>query len=72
MRQQRWLEFLAPYDLDILYTHGKGNRGADALIRTQQAVVSMMMSEWNYFSIKFIGRFGILRFIELYLIPFKD
>ena len=47
MRQQRWLEFLAPYELDILYTPGKGNRVADALSRKQQAVVSMMISEWN-------------------------
>ena len=47
LRQQRWLEFLAPYDLDILYTPGKGNRVADALSRKQQSVVSMMISEWN-------------------------
>ena len=47
LRQQRWLEFLASYDLDILYTPGRGNRVADALSRKQQAVVSMMISEWN-------------------------
>ena len=47
MHQQRWLEFLASYDLDILYTLGKGNRVADALSRKQQAVVSMMISEWH-------------------------
>ena len=47
LRQQRWLEFLASYDLDILYTPGKGNRVADALSHKQQAVVSMMISEWN-------------------------
>lgn len=47
LRQQRWLEFLASYDLDILYTPGKENRVADALSRKQQAVVSMMISEWN-------------------------
>ena len=47
LRQQRWLEFLAPYDLDILYIPGKGNRVADALSRKQRAVVSMMISEWN-------------------------
>ena len=39
LRQQRWLEFLAAYDLDILYTPGKGNRVADALSRKHQAVV---------------------------------
>lgn len=47
LRQQRWLEFLASYDLDILYTPGKGNRVADALSQKLQAVVSMMISEWN-------------------------
>lgn len=47
MRQQRWLKFLAAYDLDILYTPGKGNRVADALSCKQQAVVSMTISEWN-------------------------
>ena len=39
LRRQRWLEFLATYDLDILYTPGKGNRVADALSRKHQAVV---------------------------------
>ena len=33
MRQQRWVEFLASYDLDILYTMGKANVVADALSR---------------------------------------
>ena len=33
MRQQRWVEFLASYDLDILYTPGKANVVADALNR---------------------------------------
>ena len=47
LRHQRWLEFRASYDLDILYTLGKGNRIADALSRKQQAVVFMMISEWN-------------------------
>lgn len=47
LRQQRWLEFLAAYDLDILYTPGKGNRVVDALSRKHQAVVSMMISEWK-------------------------
>ena len=47
LRQQRWFEFLAAYDLDILYTSGKGNRDTDALSRKQQAIVSMMISERN-------------------------
>ena len=47
MRQQRWLEFLASYDLDIQYTPGKGNRVADALSRKHSAVVSMMIAEWD-------------------------
>ena len=51
LRRQRWLEFLATYDLDILYTPGKGNRVADALSRKHQAVVSMMISEWKDLSI---------------------
>ena len=47
LRQQRWLEFLASYELDINYTPGKRNCVADALSRKQQAVVSLMISEWN-------------------------
>ena len=47
LQQQCWLEFLASYDVDILYTPGKENCVADALSRKQQAVVSMMISEWN-------------------------
>ena len=43
----RHLEFLAAYDINILYTLGKGNRVADALSRKLQTVVSMMISEWN-------------------------
>lgn len=41
MKQQRWLEFLASYDLDILYTQGKANVVADALSR-KFAVISCL------------------------------
>ena len=33
LRQQRWLEFLAAYDFEIIYTPGKANVVADALSR---------------------------------------
>ena len=52
----------------ILWSWYSGNRVANALCRRQQVVDSLMLSEWNYLFIKFIGRFDILRFIELYLI----
>ena len=33
MRQQRWLELVKDYDIEILYHHGKANIMADALSR---------------------------------------
>ena len=36
MRQHRWVEFLAAYDLDILYTPGKANKVTDALVDIKQ------------------------------------
>ena len=55
-----------------MYTPGRENRVANALSRKQQVVVSLMMSEWNDLFTKFIGRFDVHRFIELYLISFLD
>lgn len=44
MRQQRWLEFLASYDLDIQYTHGKENVVADALSRKHAVIVYLVIT----------------------------
>ena len=38
LRQQRWLEFLAAYDFEIIYTPGKANVVADALSYLLSAV----------------------------------
>src|SRR5574338_465797 len=47
MRQHRWVEFLAAYDLDILYTPGKANKVADALSRQHAKVAMLMMEEFK-------------------------
>src|SRR5574338_502890 len=47
MRQHRWVEFLAAYDLDILYTPGKANKVADALSRQHAKVAMLMMEEFR-------------------------
>ena len=47
MRQARWMEFLAAYDLDILYTPGKANRVADALSRHHVELARLMISEFK-------------------------
>ena len=44
LRQQRWLEFLAAYDLDILYTSGKANVVADALSRKTAIVAHLIIT----------------------------
>ena len=47
MRQHRWVEFLAAYDLDIVYTPGKANKVADALSRQQVRLATLMMEEFR-------------------------
>ena len=44
LRQQRWLEFLASYDLDILYTPGKANVIADALSRKTAIIANLIIT----------------------------
>ena len=50
MRQHRWVEFLAAYDLDMLYTPGKANKVADALSRQHSKVATLMMEEFKTLS----------------------
>ncbi|MBO1765193.1 Ty3/Gypsy family RNase HI domain-containing protein, partial [Escherichia coli] len=51
MRQHRWVEFLAAYDLDILYTPGKANKVADALSRQHAKLAMMMIAEFKDLSL---------------------
>ena len=44
MRQQRWLEFLASYDLDILYTPRKANVVADAMSRKHEVIAYIVVT----------------------------
>ena len=50
LRQHRWVEFLAAYDLDMLYTPGKENKVADALSRQHSKVATLMMEEFKTLS----------------------
>jgi len=44
MIQQRWLEFLASYDLDILCTPGKANVVVDALSRKHAVIAYLVIT----------------------------
>ena len=44
LRQQRWLEFLAAYDFEIIYTPGKANVVADALSRKNEMIASFIIA----------------------------
>ena len=44
LRQQRWLEFLASYDLDIQYTPVKANVVADALSRRHAVLAYLVIT----------------------------
>ena len=44
LRQQRWLEFLAAYDLDILYTPGKANVVAVELSRKTAIIANLIIT----------------------------
>ena len=46
LRQQRWLEFLAAYDFEIIYTPGKANVVADALSRKNEMIASFIIATW--------------------------
>ena len=52
--QQRWMEFLASYDFEIAYTHGKGNMVADALSRKKSSLSPLFVERR---SLEFISMF---------------
>lgn len=43
-RMARWIQFLAPYELDIQYRRGVDNAAADALSRLRSSLNSVLMS----------------------------
>ena len=44
LRQQCWLEFLAAYNFEIIYTPGKANVVADALSRKNEMIASFIIT----------------------------
>ena len=52
--QQKWMGFLASYEFEIAYTHGKGNVVADALSRKRLSLSSLFVERR---SLEFISMF---------------
>ena len=44
MRQRRWLELMADYDIDLQYHPGKVNVVSDALSRKFEACITMQIT----------------------------
>jgi len=44
MRQRRWLELMADYDIDLQYHPGKVNVVSDALSRKSEACITMQIT----------------------------
>ena len=48
MRQRRWLELMADYDIDLQYHPGKVNTVPDALSRKPEACLAMMITQQKH------------------------